>query len=114
LSNSIFLSTSETAAFSRRKVRPCADPISQHLPVSLSNVDLSGVRLLSVRLLSVQERLRTTTGDVHPGWIKAISILLNILLKGMERRGQHEGEGQSTFTRSLPVTTSPPSTSSPP
>ena len=33
------------------------------------------------KLLHVKERTRTTTDDVHPGWIRATSILL----RGMER-----------------------------
>ena len=37
-------------------------------------------------LLRVTERIRTTTGDVHPGWIRATSILL----RGMERLNAHE------------------------
>lgn len=33
------------------------------------------------RCLEVTERVRVTTEDVHPGWVRATSILL----KGMER-----------------------------
>ena len=33
------------------------------------------------KLLHLKERTRTTTDDVHPGWIRATSILL----RGMER-----------------------------
>ena len=33
------------------------------------------------RLLNIAERIHSTTGEVHPGWIRATSILL----KGMER-----------------------------
>ena len=40
------------------------------------------------KLLHVKERTRTTTDEVHPGWIRATSILL----RGMERLRAREIE----------------------
>ena len=40
------------------------------------------------KLLNVKERTRTTTDEVHPGWIRATSILL----RGMERLRAREIE----------------------
>ena len=54
-------------------------------------------------LLRVTERIRTTTGDVHPGWIRATSILL----RGMERLNAHEAaqpeDGSNIRTGISPV-----------
>jgi len=45
------------------------------------------------KLLHVTERIHTTSGDVHPGWVRATSILL----RGMERlRSQEAAEGLMT------------------
>ena len=46
----------------------------------MSKIDLTSPQT-EPHLLRVTERLRTTSGDVHPGWIRATSILL----RGMER-----------------------------
>lgn len=47
--------------------------------------------LSTPRLLAVTERMHATTGEVHPGWIRATSILL----KGMERLKLQEASKQA-------------------
>lgn len=48
---------------------------------------------LGSRCLEVVERLHLTSGGVHPGWVRATSILL----RGMERlRSQEAAEGLMT------------------
>ncbi len=52
------------------------------------------------RCLEVTERVRATTEDVHPGWIRAMSILL----KGMERlRLQELAEAARHHKEALPL-----------
>lgn len=54
---------------------------------------------LAPGLFHVTERVRVTSGDVHPGWVRATSILL----RGMERlRLQESAEAAQADSEALP------------
>lgn len=67
----------------------------------VKNQSGNSFRLLTdTRCLQVNEQVRMTSGDVHPGWVRATSILL----KGMERlRLQELAEAAQTDSESLPL-----------
>jgi hypothetical protein len=49
--------------------------------INLTSAEIGFSPLSKAGCLNVTERVRVTTKDVHPGWVRATSILL----KGMER-----------------------------